>query len=322
VRRDHAETLEYEREAHEAARGARIAAFARSRHHVMTAAELRAQGLSEASVARWAREGRLFRRHRGVYAVGRQALTETGRAYAAVRACGRGALASNRAAAFLLELLHGLPARVDVTVSRTGARSRPGIRVHTSRTLAARDVAIADGVRCTSVARTLVDLGDHEPSRRVEQAFERAQILRVFDLAAIQDVLARVGPCRGARIARALLRLHAPPGLTDTEIEELFLALVRDAGLSSPETQRWIVLDDGGPPVRADFMWPRHGLVVETDGGAAHGTRKAFEDDRRRDQRLAAAGYTAIRFTWRQLVDEPARVVAVVGSLLARLARP
>jgi hypothetical protein len=288
----------------------------------MTVAELRAQGLSAASITRWAREGRLFRRHRGVYAVGRESLSETGRAYAAVRACGRGALASNRAAAFVLELLHGLPARVDVTVSRTGARSRPGIRVHTSRTISDRDVAVADGVPCTSVARTLVDLGDHEPLRRVEQAFARAEILRVFDLAAIEDVLERAGPRRGARIARTLLRRHAPPGLTENEIEEIFLGLVRAAGLSPPETQRWIVLHDGGLPVRADFMWPRRGLVVETDGGAAHGTRKAFEDDRRRDQRLAAAGYTVIRFTWRQLVDEPARVVAVVRNLLARLARP
>ena len=55
----------------------------------------------------------------------------------------------------------------------------------------------------------------------------------------------------------------------------------------------------------ADFLWREHRLVVETDGYAFHSSRRAFERDRRKDQELQAAGYRVVRFTWRQIADEP-----------------
>jgi hypothetical protein len=54
-----------------------------------------------------------------------------------------------------------------------------------------------------------------------------------------------------------------------------------------------------------DVLWAEQHVVVEVDGYAFHGHRSAFERDRRRDQALVAAGYTVIRVTTRQLVDEP-----------------
>ena len=35
-----------------------------------------------------------------------------------------------------------------------------------------------------------------------------------------------------------------------------------------------------------------------------------MEQDRRRDLDLRAAGYTVLRYTWRQPADEPQRIVA------------
>jgi len=40
-----------------------------------------------------------------------------------------------------------------------------------------------------------------------------------------------------------------------------------------------------------DFVWRDQRLIVETDGWQAHGTRNAFERDRRRDADLLAAGW-------------------------------
>jgi hypothetical protein len=37
---------------------------------------------------------------------------------------------------------------------------------------------------------------------------------------------------------------------------------------------------------------------VETDGHEVNGTRRAFERDRRRDQRLLMAGFRVARFSW------------------------
>lgn len=59
-------------------------------------------------------------------------------------------------------------------------------------------------------------------------------------------------------------------------------------------------------------------LIVEADGRETHGTRKAFEDDRRRDVLLTAAGWTVLRFTWRQLTCEPDWAARMISRALGR----
>ena len=56
--------------------------------------------------------------------------------------------------------------------------------------------------------------------------------------------------------------------------------------------------------------------MVEADGRATHLTPTAFEQERARDARLAVAGYRVVRFTWRQIVDEPEAVGATLRALL------
>jgi hypothetical protein len=295
-------------------------AFAQRRHGVITTDELAAFGLGTDAVTKRARAGRLFRQHRGVYSVGRPDLTPAGRRMAAVLACGRTAVLSHRSAAANHGLLEDRRELPDVTVKGHARRPRRGIRVHSSTTLTAPDLATVDGIPCTSVARTLVDLGDSEPLRMVERAVDQAEVLRVFDLIAISEALERAGPRRGPGVLKAILAELGQPTLTDRELEELMLELIRTAGLHQPEVNAWITGD--GWAYKADFLWRAERLVVETDGRAFHSSRRAFEHDRLRDQRLILAGYTVVRFTWRQLVREPERVQRVVRNLLARLAHP
>ncbi len=105
---------------------------------------------------------------------------------------------------------------------------------------------------------------------------------------------------------------------TRNDLEEAFLAICDRAGLPRPQVNVWIALEPTG--YEADFLWRAERLIVETDGRDVHTTRRAFEDDRRRDQRLMLAGYSVVRFTWRQVFEEPDRVEATVGALLARAA--
>jgi hypothetical protein len=57
-------------------------------------------------------------------------------------------------------------------------------------------------------------------------------------------------------------------------------------------------------------------VVVETDGRGTHGTRQAFERDRRNDLRLTAARWQPARVTWKRLRAEPALIKATLCSLL------
>ena len=76
------------------------------------------------------------------------------------------------------------------------------------------------------------------------------------------------------------------------------------------------MLDDGEPAIRADFVWRDQRVVIETDGRRFHSTLRAFESDRRRDQRLMLVGWRVIRVTWRQIIDEPQRIEALIAVLL------
>ena len=192
---------------------------------------------------------------------------------------------------------------------------------HCSTTLAHTDVTVQHGIPCTTVARTLVDLGDVVNRRAVERAVDQAEMLQLFDGRAVHEALARAGPKRGAGILRGVLADLTGPTLTRSELEERFLALCRAASLPSPAVNVWITLDDG-IAYKADFLWRKQQLIVETDGRDVHTTRKAFEHDRERDQRLTLAGFTLLHFTWRQITREPRRVATAIRALLARLARP
>ena len=57
--------------------------------------------------------------------------------------------------------------------------------------------------------------------------------------------------------------------------------------------------------------------MVETDGWRVHGLRRAFEDDRALDARRQAAGWTTLRFTYRQVVHETLLVTVRIAQVLA-----
>ncbi len=73
-----------------------------------------------------------------------------------------------------------------------------------------------------------------------------------------------------------------------------------------------------GDTVLVDFVWPDTRLVVETDGHESHGTRQAFERDRRRDRRLMLLGYRVARFTWLDVERRPEEVARTVAALRSR----
>jgi hypothetical protein len=236
---------------------------------------------------------------------------------AAVLAAGPGAVLSHASAAALHGLRQTRAAKVDVTIPTRVHRVQPGIRIHRSTTLTDQDTTVVDGIPCTTVARTQLDLADVLSRRGLERAFDQAEILEVFDLLAMQDQLERN---RGRRKAvgkvKVVLNEHYI-GSTPTwnDFEERFFVICREVDVPVPVVNQWLILDDGGPAIKPDFMWRDQRLIVETDGEKPHGTRQTFESDRRRDQRLLLAGWRVVRITWRQAFRRPHEVRALLRQL-------
>jgi very-short-patch-repair endonuclease len=298
---------------------ASIAALAAVQHDTFKLEQLVGLGLQRRAIQQRAAIGRLHRVHRSVYSLAPpELLSRYGRWMAAVLACGPGAVLSHRSAAALHELLATERANAEVTVPGRTMRKLPGIDIHRSTTLTRADTTIVNRIPVTNVARTQFDLAEVVSRRAVERAYDQAEILEVFDLAALNDQLDRNRHRRGAGLVRSVLDEHyAGSTPTWSKFEERFLQLVRDTGLPDPEVNVWVVPGDREQALRVDFLWRGQRLIVETDGRGTHRTRQAFERDRRRDQRLMLAGWRVIRLTWRQLTREPDRVAAMLVGLLA-----
>lgn len=237
---------------------------------------------------------------------------------AAALACGPDAVLSHRSAAALHDLRQWDGTKIEVTVPGRTRRTHPGLLVHTSTTLSAKDTTVVNSIPCTTIARTQLDMAEVVPRRVVERILDQADAMQVFDLLALQDQLARNSTRPGATVLESVLDEHyVGSTLTDSEFEEEMLAGLRQAGVPRPEVQQWLLLDDGGPAIRADFLWRRQRLVVETDGHRVHGTWQARERDPDRDQRLTLAQWRPIRLTRRQFERRPGTVISRITRLLA-----
>jgi predicted transcriptional regulator of viral defense system len=175
--------------------------------------------------------------HRGVYAVGHTRLTRHGHWTAAVLACGPGAALSHCCAAALLGLRGCSRTTIDVTAPGSAGRRRAGIRVHSAASVAAAEVTRVDGIPCTTVARTILDLGATTDERGIERMIDQADVMGIFDGRALAEALERAGRRRGAaRGGRVLERFET--ALTRSELEERFLALSGNNARLRPARQR------------------------------------------------------------------------------------
>ena len=159
-------------------------------------------------------------------------------------------------------------------------REPSGLVVHRARLDG--EVRKRAGIRVTAPARTLIDLADVAPRRTLERAIDEAEYLRL-DCTGLTPKHGR----RGSGTLSSVLAVHHPrkhPNAPD--LEELFLALCDNHGLPRPEVNVHV---EG---YECDFVWREQRLIVETDGGAAHGTTRANEarpaPGRRPDDRRVA----------------------------------
>ena len=287
----------------------RLARLATRQHGVVGGRQLRALGCSGAAITRMLAAGYLHRIHRGVYAVGHRDLSVRGRWMAAVLACHEGSVLSHRSAGSLHNVLI-TSARIEVIAHRP--RRIPGLHVHTCRSLHPDDITTVDAIPTTTLERTLLDLAEVLQPRRLRDALEAAERLERLDLRRVEATVARNPGRHGIRPLRAALaELTGTPPPVRSQLERGFLDLVAQAGLPAPRVN--VLLHDE----LVDCFWPDVPLVVEIDSFHFHRSRRSFEDNRRRDAKLAAHRIPVVRFTDQRLEHEPAQVIDELRRLLS-----
>ena len=279
-----------------------IAKLAANQKHLVRWEQLRGVGLSPNGIEYRTRSGRLFRVHRGVYALHPPPYAPHQRWLAAVLACGPGSLLSDWPAAALWGFLESPPLTAHVTNTTGRGRGYDGIVLH-RRSIDPRDATRRHGIPCTSPARLIVDLAPTTTLTQLEDlllATDAAQLLKRRRLDELLDE--RQGQPGTAKIRTMI---SGDPVLTRSRNERRVLGICREFAVPPPQVNHRIEL--GERTFYADFCWPELHLIVEADSWRWHGGRTANERDRDRDQLLSVAGWQVVHFTRDQIVHKRAQ---------------
>jgi very-short-patch-repair endonuclease len=293
---------------------AALAELAAWQHGVVDRLDAERHGLTPGAIQWRLDAGRLRLAHPGVYVFPGAPETWQQRLFAACRAAGRDAFASHRAAGQLWGLLEEED-YLELSVTRSKGPVPVGALVHRSTDLVPEHCTIRMGIPVTNPLRTMVDLGAVVPWTVVSDALERGLVARLFSVPAVEWFLVRIarqgrrgcGPLRRVLDDRAL-GVARPDGL----LEPRMARLIRRYGLPEPAFQHVV------PEARArlDFAYPERRLGIEVDGFEFHGTREAMTLDLERQNRLMAAGWRLVRFTWHDVVRRPGHVAATLSWVL------
>jgi very-short-patch-repair endonuclease len=284
--------------------------LARRQSGVISRSQLSRAGLSEQQIDRRVRNRELVCVLPGVYAHRSVRVRGDERLWAAVL-WSEGGVVSHHSAAAIWNVPAQLTTRVHLTVAdRRFRKAMPNLRLHRVPLLG-KDVTDAQGLPITSRTRTVIDLLRSDPIARGRTLLDRAIQLGWVTRA---DILASVVNGRG-RTGNARLRqlcADLEPG-AHAESERLLHRILKRAGVAGWVPQYRVRL--GSRIAFVDVAFPAIRLEIEIDGKLYHDEfSDRFEDDRSRQNALIQAGWRILRFTWRQLNDEPG---VVLGEILA-----
>ncbi len=274
--------------------------YARAHHGIIT---LEASGLSRSAWYRAIRAGAIEQIHPFVARLHGTPDTPEQRIAAALAAVGERAIASHRSASHLWGVPRPADDPVDVIVlGRRRTVALDGVIIHEQTDRRRLTPQNRDGLRCTNILRTLVDLGAVDRAG-VHDAVGHALSTDLANLSAIQTTV--IEHSRQGRHGVVALREAVADWTIDAKpadsVLEIIMRRLIDRYKLPPVTFHQII--EGH---EVDFRVNDTPVILECDGYVSHGLDlPQFEHDRIRDTELTAKGWVVVRFTYRQVVNNP-----------------
>lgn len=170
------------------------------------------------------------------------------------------------------------------------------------------EVVDVGGIRVTSVARTLVDLGRWLPFESAVVSTDDALHRGLVTVEELAQTLAR--GARAPRAGRARQAIAFADARTESVGESRSRVAMHEAGLPAPDVQIEVRSGVTGAQVaRSDFGWHERRTVGEFDGFVKYGRLLrpgqqpgdvVFEEKKRED-RIRDEGWRVVRWTWHEL---------------------
>jgi very-short-patch-repair endonuclease len=173
---------------------------------------------------------------------------------------------------------------------------------------------MAAGVPVVAQDRALVDLARFLPTDHARRLIMR--VAQVRGSARTMALLERADDLppgySGARRVSELIADLSTGAHSDAE--NLLVSLLAQSGFTGYVVNLPVRL--GNAAVRIDVAFPDARIAVEVDGRAFHSSPQRFQSDRTRQNRLVAAGWRVLRFTWEDLTQRPDQVLRRIAELL------
>jgi very-short-patch-repair endonuclease len=283
----------------------KLGQIARRQHGVVTRKQVLAAGVSPEEIRRRIQKGALLVAHRGVYRVGHKAPSIEARYHAAVLSCGDGAVLSGEAAGWLWGIVKGTAPQPEVTSPKD--RRIAGVRTRRARR-GATEATTRHGIPITTVPRTLVDLSSLLQLEDLARACHEAGVLHRTTPRQVEAILANRPNSPGAKQLRKVM--HGDVHVTQSALERKALERFDEAGFPRPVTNK------PAGTKRVDCRWPQHNLTIELDSYRFHNSRRAWEQDRRREREAYARGDQFRRYTHDDVFEAPEQMLAELRDLL------
>lgn len=298
-----------------------VAALAEGQHGIVTIPQVMDLGGTRNAILHMVRSGQWERLSPMVLRRVGSPDTRGQRVIAAVLDAGVGAALSHRSAAAWWRLRGFILRDLEVIRLRSTNSIPPRLcrLIHEPRLFPAHHRTELDGVPIVVPSRIPFDLAATQPWL-AEKALDRAwaaNLLSYRSSMLMMDDLAERGR-KGITLMRELLAARGPDYRpNDTNLEDRFQQLAREAGLYDLERQRNLL--DREWLGRVDFVDERRKLVIEVDSAFCHGALIDEASDAARTEALTAAGYRVERFTDTEIWFDPKGTVARLRTLCTGL---
>lgn len=180
------------------------------------------------------------------------------------------------------------------------------------------------GLRCLTLEDTVASMAGVSRPDRFDELVDAVILEKRTDWPRLASAFRRVrrrGRLGSAQLGRVLEERRSEAAVPLSHWSRKFVRALWDAGLPKPRME-WRIEQEGRLLAQVDLAYPEHRYAIELDSIAYHLNPDAFEEDRRRDADLAAAGWLVRRFTWKQFDGQFPWILRVIGSDLASRSHP
>lgn len=283
-------------------RDVRILQMAEKQSGAFSMSQARAAGFDRSAISRRVQRGTWRAVLPGVYRAAGAAPTWSQACTAATLWGGTGSAVAGLSAARLWNL--DLPAKVlassvvqvDVPNRWWRGEGHPNVEVFRRLNLTEADVTVREGVPCTTLQRTLLDIAGLLSPIALEVALDSARRREPRIVGWVSRLLARLGT-QGRKGAGVLRRLIAERRdlRQDSAIEVRLLRPLLEAG--EKPLCNVPIRHHGQHVATVDLLLPRGNLVVFTHGFAFHSDKPQWERDILQVRQLQRLGYRVLCFS-------------------------